>query len=90
MNEEYYICDICDEDLEVTERWLIKVSIIDIDVDGVLIQRKLVFELIQEILENDDEVMKLGFEISKLPLYISSKESKLLKANGRFERLVYV
>ena len=29
MSEKYFICDIQAEDLEVVEKWLIKVSIID-------------------------------------------------------------
>ena len=92
MNEKkYFICDIEDEDLAVVEKWLIKVSIIDseVDEDKGLVSRKIVFELIQEILNDEDQkALELSYEICKLPLYLSSKETKLLKANGHFERTV--
>jgi len=93
MNEKkYFICDIEDEDLAVVEKWLIKVSIIDyheVDEDKLLVSRKIVFELIQEILNDEDQkALELSYEICKLPLYLSSREIQLLKANGRFERNV--
>jgi len=89
MSEKYFICDIQAEDLEIVEKWLIKVSIIDDpekeEEDG-LVRRKLVFELVQEILNDEEQkALELGYEICKLPLYLSSKQSRILKQNGRLE-----
>lgn len=90
MSEKYFICDIQAEDLEVVEKWLIKVSIIDDpekDNEEGLVRRKLVFELVQEILNDEEQkALELNYEICKLPLYLSSSEAKLLLARGWFEK----
>ena len=87
---KYFISDILDEDLEVVEKWLIKVSIIedsetDVDDGEELISRKLVFELIAKI-EDPTKAMILGFEIAKLPaLYLTEGQQRELKDNQKFE-----
>lgn len=74
---EYFVAEITDEDMEITEKWLIKVSIIEKEEtskDGEeYISRELVLELIRKFAP--DETMILGFEVSKLPiLYLPMKE----------------
>lgn len=76
---------IYDDDLEVSEKWLVKVSIIKeekIDKgDGIYIQRSYVLELIQRFAP--DAEMVLGFEVSKLPvLYLSEREQTMLGRMG--------
>ena len=87
--EATFYAEITDEDLEVTERWLIKVSVIDNDGyedEPVLISRKLVYELIQKFEGNNDASMELCFEVSKLPkIYLTDEQIKLLRSEGRFE-----
>lgn len=89
--QHIFLPGITDEDLEVTERWLIKVSVIDNDgldeEEGILVSRKLVYELIQKIeVNNNDASMELCFEVSKLPkIYLTDEQIKLLRSDGRFE-----
>lgn len=91
MNEKYFICDIQEEDLEVVEKWLIKVSIIEepVDEEDGLVRRVLVFELVQEILSDEQQkALELNYEICKLPLYLSRRDVRMLTANGRFTKEV--
>lgn len=66
----YYILEVTDEDLEIAGAWLAKISVAEeesIDEEGeVYVSRKLVFELIRK-LEDENDILKLGFEVSKLP-----------------------
>lgn len=76
---------IYDDDLEVSEKWLVKVSIIKEEKvdkgDGIYIQRSYVLELIQRFAP--DAEMVLGFEVSKLPvLYLSEHEQTMLGRMG--------
>lgn len=80
---EIFVTDITNEDMEITERWLVKVSVIeessDEDEDGEeYINKKLVFELINRFAP--DETLVLGFEVAKLPiLYLGTKERMFLE-----------
>ena len=69
--EENFVVEITEEDLAITEKWLVKVSILaeekeDTEEDDGLVSRKLVFELIQRFAPLEE--MVLGFEVSKLPV----------------------
>lgn len=94
-SEKYYIAEILDEDLDVTEKWLIKTSIIYVDENGLIcdeyedgfVSRKMVFELIRKVV-NEKELLELGFEISKLPLYLPITEQLLLKEYGWFVKTI--
>lgn len=95
MNERYFIADIEDEDLRVVEKWLIKVSIIEEepteDDEKMLVPRKMVFELVQEILNDEDQkALELNYEICKLPVYFTTEETRLLRKNGRLAREVEI
>ena len=82
---ELFVADITNEDMEITERWLVKVSVIeessdeDEDEDGEeYINKKLVLELINRFATG--ETLVLGFEVAKLPiLYLGTKERMFLE-----------
>lgn len=76
---------IYDDDLEVSEKWLVKVSIIKEEKvdegDGLYVNRSYVLELIQRFAP--DTLLVLGFEVSKLPvLYLSEHEQTMLGRMG--------
>lgn len=75
MESDVRVIDICDDDLNVTEKWLVKVSIIEeeyVQSEGEYIKKTLVLELIQRFAP--DEEMILGYEVSKLPILCLPKE----------------
>lgn len=78
MNDGLYTLDITDEDLNVTEKWLIKVEIIEVEEidedDEVYVKRKFIFEIIDKYAPNVDVAMELGYEISKIPVFIKKKD----------------
>lgn len=81
---EHFIVEITNEDMVITEKWLVKVHLVEAkpdekDEDGEwLVNRKMVIELIQQFAPNEE--MVLGFEVSKLPvLYLGKKEQMMLQ-----------
>lgn len=87
MNSFYGQIEIYDDDLEVSEKWLVKVSLIKEEkvekTDGEYIKRAYVIELIQRFAP--DKEMVLGFEVSKLPvIYLLDKERLKLERIGDF------
>lgn len=88
--QNHFYADITDEDLKVTEKWLIKVSVMDnedSEEENILVSRKLVYELIQRIeVSNNEASLELCFEVSKLPkIHLTKKQIDLLKTEGKFE-----
>lgn len=89
-----FIADITDEYLEVTERWLIKVSVVDNfeedeESGEKLVSRKLVFEVIQK-LKSDAEAIELCFEAAKLPvLHLTVSQTNQFREGIRFEMQVF-
>lgn len=90
----HFIVEITDEDMEVTEKWLVKVSIVEEATcfrvsDGhngyrPYVSRSLVYELIQKFAPSEE--MVLGFEVSKLPiLMLSDPNMEDLDWYGRLE-----
>lgn len=84
MMDDLRIVEITNDDLEVTERWLVKVSVIrdvkdeerkDIGADE-YVNKLIVIELIQRFAP-DDEIV-LGFELSKLPVIHLDKTQQLI------------
>ena len=89
MNEGIYILDITDEDMEVCERWLIKISAIEVeetDDDGeIFVSRKLIFEIIEKYAPNVDVALELGYEVSKVPIYVNKKDAEFILGVWRKE-----
>lgn len=81
MNDELYILDITDEDLIVVERWLIKVQILEVEDldedDEVYVSRKIIFEIIEKYSPTVDIALELGYEVSKLPIYVRKKDTNV-------------
>lgn len=79
---ELFVTDITNEDMEITERWLVKVSVIEesIDEDGEeYINKKLVCELIEKFAPDETLVLSF-FEVAKLPiLCLGTKERTFLE-----------
>ena len=89
MSEEHFVVDITNEDLEVTEKWLIKVSIIEEEEkdeagNEEFVSKKMILELIEKFAPT--ETLVLGFEISKLPgLWLSDHDKENLLKYGKLE-----
>ncbi len=85
----YFVVDVTDEDMDVNEKWLVKVIIIEETADDKeeegeveYVSKKLVFELIQKF--SPDENIVLCFEVEKLPtLYLLEEDKVLLDQKGR-------
>ncbi len=89
-SENLFLVEVDDEDLAITEKWLVKVSVIEENVDenDELVSKKLVFELIERVAGDDPfKTLELGYELSKLPvLSLTTWQKRMLASseNGRF------